>query len=67
MSRKEIDRLEVVRRVLERRLSQLKAAELIGLSTRQIRNVGNSRARRQPLRELVAFMLSDGYAALVGA
>jgi hypothetical protein len=45
----------------------LKAAELIGLSTRQIRNVGNSRARRQPLRELVAFMLSDGYAALVGA
>ena len=39
MSRKEIDRLEVVRRVLERRLSQVKAAELIGLSTRQIRRL----------------------------
>jgi hypothetical protein len=37
MSRKEIDRLEVVRRVLERRLSQVKASELIGLSTRQTR------------------------------
>ena len=39
MSCKEIDRLEVVRRVLERRLSQVKAAELIGLSTRQIRRL----------------------------
>jgi hypothetical protein len=39
MSRKEIDRLEVVRRVLERRLSQVKAAELIGLSTRQVRRL----------------------------
>jgi hypothetical protein len=39
MSRKEIDRLEVVRRVLEKRLSQGKAAELIGLSTRQTRRL----------------------------
>ncbi len=39
MSCKEIDGLEVVRRVLERRLSQVKAAELIGLSTRQIRRL----------------------------
>jgi hypothetical protein len=37
MSRKEIDRLEIVRRVLEGRLSQVKAAELIGLNTRQVR------------------------------
>ena len=39
MSRKEIDRLEVVRRVLEKRLFQVKAAELIGLSTRQTRRL----------------------------
>jgi hypothetical protein len=39
MSRKEIDRLEVVRRVLEGRLSQVKAAELIGLSTREVRRL----------------------------
>jgi len=39
MSHKEIDRLEAVRRVLEKRLSQVKAAGLIGLSTRQIRRL----------------------------
>ena len=39
MSRKEVDRLEVVRRVLEKRLSQVKATELIGLSTRQVRRL----------------------------
>jgi hypothetical protein len=42
MSRKEIDRMEVVRRVLERRLSQVKAAELIGLSTRQVRRLSTA-------------------------
>jgi hypothetical protein len=42
MSRKEIDRLEVIRRVLERRLSQVKAAELIGLSTRQVRRLSTA-------------------------
>jgi len=50
MSRKEIDRLEVVRRVLERRLSQVKAAELIGLSTRQIRRLCTAYEQLGPRR-----------------
>ena len=32
MSTKELDRVDVVRRVIERRLTQVKAAELMGLS-----------------------------------
>ncbi len=36
MSRKEIDRLDVIRRVLEGRLTQVKAAELLGLGPRQV-------------------------------
>ena len=39
MSTKEIDRLDVVRRVLERRLSQKKAAELMGVTSRQARRM----------------------------
>lgn len=35
-NRKEIDRLDVVRRVLERRLTQVKAAEMLGLVARQV-------------------------------
>lgn len=36
MSRKEIDRLDVIRRVVERRLTQVKAAQLLGLGLRQV-------------------------------
>src|SRR5258708_5877675 len=36
MSRKEIDRLDVIRRVVERRLTQVKAAQLVGLRLRQV-------------------------------
>lgn len=36
MSRKEIDRLDVIRRVLDRRLTQVKAAQLLGLGPRQV-------------------------------
>src|SRR5262245_20265023 len=39
MSVKEADRLDVVRRVLERRLKQRKAAELLGVSARQVRRM----------------------------
>src|SRR3569832_2140485 len=39
MSRKEIDRLEVIRRVFESRLSQVKAGQLMGLSARQVRRL----------------------------
>jgi hypothetical protein len=39
MSRKEIDRLEVIRRVVERRLTQVKAAQLLGLGPRQVRRL----------------------------
>ena len=39
MSTKEIDRLEVVRRVLERGLTRVKAAELLGLEERQVRRL----------------------------
>ena len=36
MSRKELNRLEILGRVLERRLTQAKAAEQLGLSLRQV-------------------------------
>jgi transposase len=39
MSAKEMDRSEVVRRVLERRLTQTKAARLMGVSARQVRRM----------------------------
>jgi len=39
MSTTEIDRLEVVQRVLEHRLTRVKAAELMGLKERQVRRL----------------------------
>src|SRR6267142_845189 len=39
MSTKELGRVDVVRRVIERRLTQVKAAELMGLSARQVRRL----------------------------
>ena len=39
MSATELDRLEVVRRVLEGRLSQVEAGALLGLTTRQVRRL----------------------------
>jgi len=39
MSARELDRLEVVRRVAERRLTQRRAAEQLGLSERQVRRL----------------------------
>jgi hypothetical protein len=39
MSAREMDRLEVVRRVLERRLTRAKAGELMGLSERQVQRL----------------------------
>jgi predicted ArsR family transcriptional regulator len=37
MSAKELDRLEVLSRVIERRLTRRQAAEQLGLSERQVR------------------------------
>jgi hypothetical protein len=48
MSTREFDRLEVIRRVAERSLSQTKAAELVGLSERQVRRLGIAYAERGP-------------------
>jgi hypothetical protein len=39
MSAKEVDRLEVVRRVLERRLKRVKVAQLLGSTARQVRRL----------------------------
>jgi len=39
MSTRELDRLEIIRRILERRLTQTKAGELLGLSARQVRRL----------------------------
>src|SRR3982751_7099068 len=39
MSAKEVDRLEVVKRVLEHRLTRVKAAALLGLNERQVRRM----------------------------
>jgi transposase len=39
MSAKEVDRLAIVGRVLERRLSQKMAAQMMGVTTRQVRRL----------------------------
>ena len=39
MSAKELDRLEVIQRVSDSRLSQVKAGELLGLTSRQVRRL----------------------------
>ena len=48
MSTRELDRLEVIRRVAERSLTQAKAAEQMGLSERQVRRLGIAYAKRGP-------------------
>jgi transposase len=53
MSAKEVDRAGVVRRVLERRLSQTKAAELLGVSARQVRRMCRA-YERQGARGLIS-------------
>jgi predicted DNA-binding protein (UPF0251 family) len=53
MSAKEIDRLTVIQRVRERRLSQKKAADMLGLSTRQMRRLVKAH-RQEGARGLVS-------------
>jgi hypothetical protein len=48
MSAKELDRLEVVRRVVELQLPQLKAGELLGLTSRQDRRSCRASERSGP-------------------
>ncbi len=49
MSTKELERLEVVRRVVEGRLTQAKAGEFIGLSERQVRRLCAAFEERGPV------------------
>ena len=50
MSAQELDRLEVIRRIDPRLLTQRKAAQLLGLSVRQVeRLVAQFRATRAPV------------------
>jgi hypothetical protein len=42
MSRTEIDRMGVIRKVLEGRLSQVKAGDLLGLGARQVRRLATA-------------------------
>jgi hypothetical protein len=48
MSRKEIDRLGVIRRVVEGRLGQAKAGQLMGLTARQVRRLCAAYEREGP-------------------
>src|SRR5260370_27825548 len=48
MSSKELDRLAVVRQVLEGRLTQAKAGEFVGLSERQVRRLCTAFEERGP-------------------
>jgi hypothetical protein len=48
MSRKEIDRLDVIQRVVERRLTQVKAAQLLGLGPRQVGRLCGTYGRHGP-------------------
>jgi hypothetical protein len=50
MSRKEIDRLDVIGRVVERRLTQVKAAQLLGLGPRQVGRLCAPYGRHGPSR-----------------
>jgi hypothetical protein len=45
MSAKEVDRLEIIRRVLERRLKRGKAGQLLGITARQVRRLCNAYQR----------------------
>jgi hypothetical protein len=45
MSAKEVDRLEVIRRMLERRLKRVKAAQILGITARQIRRLCDAQER----------------------
>src|SRR5258708_16451810 len=49
MSSKELDRLAVVRQVLEGRLTQAKAGEFVGLSERQVRRLCTAFEERGPV------------------
>jgi hypothetical protein len=49
MSSKELDRLAVVRQVLEGRLTQAKAGEFVGLSERQVRRLCAAFEERGPV------------------
>jgi len=49
MSVKELDRVDIVRRVIERKLPQVKAAELMGLSARQVRRLCIAYQRAGPI------------------
>lgn len=53
MSQKEVDRLEIIQRLISRQISQIETAEQLNLSTRQIRNL-----RRQYERLGVAGLIS---------
>jgi hypothetical protein len=48
MSARELDRLEVLRRVVDGPLSQVKAGELLGLTTRQVRRLCRALERSGP-------------------
>jgi hypothetical protein len=48
MGAKELDRLEVVRRVVELQLPQVKAGELLGLTARQVRRLWRGSERPGP-------------------
>ena len=48
MSAQELDRLGVIRRVLDRRLAQKKAGEILGLSARQVRRLCAAVATDRP-------------------
>jgi len=46
MSYEELDRVRVIERAIEKRLSQREAATILGLSTRQVRRLRQARWKR---------------------
>ncbi len=78
MSAKELDRLEIIGRVAERRLTQRKAAERLGLSLRQVERLCRafrtdgvagivSRKRERPSNRKLATALRERALDLVNA
>ncbi|MCL4686496.1 helix-turn-helix domain-containing protein, partial [Myxococcota bacterium] len=45
MSYEELDRVRVIERVIEKRLTQVEAARILGLTTRQVRRLRRAHAR----------------------
>ena len=60
MSRKELNRLQILNRVLERRLTQAKAAEMLGVSQSRVSDLTRGKWERFSLEMLIILATKAG-------